>query len=329
MKAEEKIESLLNKHIEHRLSAEEAQNLKDLIDTAQEDELNSSLLKCWNSYSYSGAKRNKIRKEVLAKLSKVLSPRLGFGKQLLVWRSIAAILIGLLIISSTFLYINREQLLDDTASTYLVQVGKGEKATVVLPDGTKVYLNAQSSLSYPVLFGRKNREVNLAGEAYFEVRRNDNKPFIVHTSLLSVKVLGTVFNIYAPLAGEYCETTLVEGKVEVILNVGTPRPEILYPKQKLHYNKQTDKYSVSSTDLWEETAWRRGDLIFHSQTFSDIIAQLETYYGDTINVEGNASSKLFSGSFHEEDVTELLLNLQQHYRFTFRKVGTIIYLKLN
>lgn len=321
------IETLLDNHIKNQLSPDEAHRLKELIDTTDDEVLDTCLSKSWNSYSGLALKQNKVRKQVLVNLNAMVSPRPFLKRQLILWRSVAAILIGLLVACGTYLYIDKANLAREAESFYLVQVGKGEKATILLPDGTKVHLNALSSLSYPTLFGRGNREVELTGEAFFEVTHNREKPFIVHTSSLSVKVLGTTFNVYAPEAGDYCETTLVEGRVEILLNTVNPQSRILKPKQKLHYNKQTGKCIVSDTDLWEEMAWRRGDLVLHSQTFSDIMVQLETYYGITFQVEGDMPAKLFSGSFHDEDVTDVLLNLQQHYPFTFRKVGTVVYIK--
>lgn len=324
---EKAIETLLDKHIKNQLPPDEVHRLKELIDTTDDERLDACLSKSWNSYSASVTEQNKTRRQVFANLNKMFAPRLVLKRQLLLWRSVAAVLIGLLFVAGTYLYIDKENWAREAESSYMVQVGKGEKATILLPDGTKVFLNAQSTLNYPTLFGRGERKVELTGEAYFEVAHNPEKPFVVHTSLLSVKVLGTKFNVYAPAAGDYVETTLAEGKVEVTLNANKSHSKILNPNQKLRYNKQTGEFVTSNTDLWEEMAWRRGDIVFHSQTFSEIIDQLDVYYGIKFHVEGNPSTKLFSGSFHDENVTDVLLNLQQHYPFTFQKVGDVIHIK--
>lgn len=322
------IGTLLDDHVKNQLSPDEVHKLKELIDITDDEILGTYLSESWNSYANLSCKQEKTQKQILSNLNTMFSFRPLFKRQLLFWRSIAAILIGLLTVGGIYLYIDKASWTDEAESSYMVQVGKGEKATVLLPDGTKVFLNTQSSLSYPALFGRGKREVKLTGEAYFEVTHNHNKPFIVHTPSLSVKVLGTTFNVYAPSTGDYCETTLVEGRVEVILNTGKPKSKTLYPRQKLRYNRQTDECIISNTDLWEEMAWRRGDIVFHSQTFSEIVEQLNIYYGVTFHVDGNMGTKLFSGSFHNENITDVLLNLQQHYPFTFRKAGDVIHIKL-
>lgn len=323
------IEPLLRKYLSNQLTPDEAVALKGLMCQIDDKKIDEVLSQLWETYESPGEAPKKTREQISRNLRKTLLPKPRFTINRMIWRSVAAVFICLMTGFSAYLYIDRQEIKKALESEYLVQVGKGEKAMVTLPDGTKVYLNAQSALSYPASFGQEERRVQFSGEAYFEVARNEKKPFIVDNPSISVKVLGTVFNFYATAHDEWFETSLVEGKVEVTLKTPTPRKEILKPNQKIRYNKITGAWNVTNTDVWEDTAWKRGEMMFHSKTFAEVIKQLEIYYGVTINMEGNSPKDLFTGTFHEDDINAVLLNLQQHYDFEYDKVGNVINLKLN
>mgnify|MGYP001657335270 CR=1 FL=1 len=326
------IESLLKRYQSNQLTLDEAVTLKEWMCRMDDDEIEQHLSQLWDTYEPSGKAPQETRIQIARNLKQTLLPQPqtisnSFKQQ--VWRSVAAVFFCLLAGTSLYLYIDREEIQKTLASEYLVQVGKGEKATVTLPDGTKVYLNAQSALSYPAAFGQQERKVQFTGEAYFEVARDEKKPFIVDNPAISVKVLGTEFNFYATADDEWFETTLVKGKVEVTLKMPTPRKEILDPNQKIRYNKLTGAWNITDADVWEDTAWKRGDMVFRSKNFEEVVKQLEAYYGVTISIEGNCPNNLFTGTFHENNVNAILLNLQQHYDFKYTKNGNEINLKLN
>lgn len=322
------IEPLLKKYLANQLTPDEVVALRELMCQVDDKNIDEVLSKLWETYQSPGEVPEGVREQISQNLRKALLPKPRFNINRMVWRSVAAVLICIMSGFSVYLYLDRQEIKKALDSEYLVQVGKGEKAMVTLPDGTKVYLNAQSALSYPASFGQQERRVQFSGEAYFEVAHNEKKPFIVDNPTASVKVLGTVFNFYATTQDEWFETTLVEGKVEVTLKLPTPRKEILKPNQKIRYNRVTGAWKVTETDVWEDTAWKRGDMMFHSKTFEEVIKQLEIYYGVTITLEGNYPKNLFTGTFHEDDINAVLLNLQQHYDFDYNKVGNVINVKL-
>lgn len=323
------IESLLKKYQNNQLTPEEVTNLKELMCRTDDKKLDTLLSQLWEDYQAPGKSPSGVREQISQNLQKTLMPKPRYHINRVIWRSIAAVFICLMTGFSAYLYIDRSEMKKTLESEYLVQVGKGEKATVTLPDGTKVYLNAQSELSYPAAFGQQERRVQLTGEAYFEVAHDKDKPFVVDNPAVSVKVLGTIFNFYATATDDWFETSLVEGKVEVTLKMPTPRKEILNPNQKIRCNKQTGAWKITDTDVWEDTAWKRGDMMFRSKTFKEVIDQLEAYYGVTISIDGDYPKETFTGTFHEDDVNAVLLNLQQHYDFEYTKVGNAINLKLN
>lgn len=210
---------------------------------------------------------------------------------------------------------------------YTISAEKGERASVTLPDGTKVYLNAESTLSYPASFSLNERTVQLTGEAYFEVKHDTDAPFIVKTAEIQIKVLGTTFNLYAYPDDSWFEASLVEGSIEVTPYKSPGKQVHLSPNQKARYNHETGEIKVITTDLRVETAWKRGDLIFRNQPFKEIIGQLEIFYGVNITANGEYPEELFTGSYHENDIIQVLKNLQQHYTFEYQKSGNEISLK--
>jgi ferric-dicitrate binding protein FerR (iron transport regulator) len=321
---------LFSKYMKNQLSPEEISRLKEIINVSDEEELNNQLSQLWDSYAYAGKQNQKTREQIAANLKNILQINKPSVRRFFpVWNRVAVVFTGILLICTTYLYTDRNQMQKALLAEYTtVQAGNEEKATVILPDGSKVYLNSQSHITYPASFGQEEREVQFIGEGYFEIARNEQKPFIVNNPAVKIKVLGTVFNFYATSHDDWFETTLIEGKIEVTLNKLHPYTAILRPNQKISYNKQTGEWKISKTDAWEETAWKRGDLVFRSKTLREIIDRLESYYGVIINIEGSLPEKLFTGTYREDNVNSVLQNLQQHYAFTYTKTGNVIEIKL-
>lgn len=315
------IKKLFHKYLYEQLTAAEILQLKALVADMDEKMLDESLQQMWGDYTFTGHRNTKAFDQVSANLKEIIQPRKERKIIQLGWQRVAAVLLPLFILATTYLYIDRQSIHKSIAQEYQIIAEKGERASVILPDGTKVYLNSQSSLTYPASFALNHRTVHLIGEAYFEVTHNADNPFTVYTPDAKVKVLGTTFNLYAYPGNPVFEAALVEGRVEVTPLKMSGGPIILSPGQKVSYDIQTGKSKVTDTDLQVETAWKRGDLLFRSQPFAAILSQLESFYGTSIQVEGDHPAELFTGSFHEEDINQVLRNLQQHYKFTFKKSG--------
>ena len=156
-----------------------------------------------------------------------------------------------------------------------LNIPRGGEFFVCLSDGTKVWLNADSELKYPVQFVGETREVSVKGEAYFEVTKQEGKPFIVKTSLGNITVLGTQFNVSIYPGKETLETTLVEGKVSCNLPDG--ENAILKPNQQLLIAKD-GKYSVKTVNTKYYTCWKDGNFLFEEMRLEDILEQLSRWY---------------------------------------------------
>ncbi|MDH6311477.1 transmembrane sensor [Parabacteroides sp. PFB2-10] len=156
-----------------------------------------------------------------------------------------------------------------------IDIPHGGEYSLFLADGTKVYLNAMSSLRYPVQFTGDTRTVELAGEAYFEVTRSD-KPFIVQVGEMQIEVLGTTFNI-AAYPDEQAYTTLVDGRVKVLAHANGAEA-ILKPSEQAVFNTATNDFSVATVDVSLYTSWINGKIHFRDERLEDIMKALSRWY---------------------------------------------------
>ncbi|MBT1686133.1 FecR family protein [Dawidia soli] len=202
---------------------------------------------------------------------------------------------------------------------------KGEKVQITLGDGTTVWLNGESTLRYANDFAHQDlREVYLEGEAFFDVAENKHKPFIVHTSDIAIRVLGTAFNVKSYLNDKSVETTLVRGKVS-IANQNTPsrEPVTLLPNQQATFSKKSQALTLAKAVNTEKyTAWREGWIVFDDLPFSDIKATLERWYNVSIDVQSeHFGSCTFSGKFQNKSLEEILAIFQNTASITYRLEG--------
>lgn len=156
----------------------------------------------------------------------------------------------------------------------------GKTSEIILPDGTHVYLNAGSRLIYPDFFADKNREVFLTGEAFFDVTHNEQHPFVVQTTDIRVKVLGTQFNVSAYPSDNIIETVLAEGKVRLEQNnTGMfSQTTELAPGQLAAFNKTERTAQLKEVDIDNYILWKEGLLKFESTDFSRVVKKLERYF---------------------------------------------------
>lgn len=159
-----------------------------------------------------------------------------------------------------------------------------ETRTILLPDGTSVTLNHYSSLSYPKQFKSDNREVELSGEAYFEVSKSKKHPFIVQTETIDVQVLGTHFNVDAYPDNPDVKTTLLTGSVAVS-NKNNSVHMVLKPNEVAIYNKVEQKLTRKVLEnAGDEVSWRHGEFIFDDLPLQEIARELSNSFGTTIHI---------------------------------------------
>lgn len=245
-----------------------------------------------------------------------------YKKQIYYLQRIAAVLfIPLLFLTGYFAFRNN----GNHNEWLTIKANPGVVTSVNLPDGSKVWLNANSELTYPAVFYSDKREVRLNGEALFEVTKNKEKPFIVKTnSTYEVEVLGTTFNVSAFGNDNLIETTLVEGSVK--LRLQTPSGKILTtllsPNEKAEYNKQGENIKVFSVNSEYDIAWKNGELIFRNHPMERVLKILERHYHVQFRVKDEiVMQSIITARFKDEQLPQVLeyLKMASGIQYTIHK----------
>ena len=223
--------------------------------------------------------------------------------QLPKWLRVAAMFV-LPVITAVGMYFYRSP--DETAPGQLVvAVERGQKANITLPDGSKVWLNSQSRLTYSTNFNVKKRELQLDGEAYFEVAHNPNKPFIVRSNDISVRALGTAFGVKAYNEDVLISSILMKGKVLVT----TPDGEaILMPNERIIYDKTTHKKEQSTVaNATDFTGWIHNELRFEDESLGDIAKTIRRIYNvEVVFASEKLKSQRYTGTINNNSLESVL-----------------------
>jgi transmembrane sensor len=222
-----------------------------------------------------------------------------------------------------------------------ISTHNGSRTNLQLPDGSQVWLNAGSKLSYDKDYGNNIREVSLIGEAYFDVEKNPEKPFIIHTGKIEIKVLGTAFNVKSYPGEKTIETSLIRGSIEVTFRDRPNEKVVLKPNEKLVVANEDDHFlsirkpsakqvnepfvSISHLNYAKkdstviETAWVQHKLFFRDESFNDLARQMQRWYGIEIQFDNSQRDTLhFTGSFEDETIQQALdaLKLTAHFNYS-------------
>lgn len=200
----------------------------------------------------------------------------------------------------------------------------GGQYNIVLADGTKVYLNAVSSIKYPTQFNGDQRIVELDGEAYFEVAKNKNKPFIVKSGDQDIEVLGTHFNVHAYDNESVVKTTLLEGSVAVNYK---NQKAILKPGQQSNVSDKFNKITIKQVDTEAAIAWKNGRFKFDNADLKTVMRQLERWYGIKVEYRGDVPDVRFNGgTFMNKNLSEVLKVLElSNIKFKVEGKTIIVY----
>lgn len=205
----------------------------------------------------------------------------------------------------------------------------GKRFELTLSDGTHIHLNAGTSLKYPVKFLKgEQRQVFLNGEAFFEVTKDSNHPFIVNMNNVGVKVFGTKFKASSYLENEAISTVLVEGSVSIFNNNSEYNEKTatrLKPGYMALWNKHDEVVSIEKADIAMHTAWIDGRLLFRHLPFKHIIKQLERHYDVKImNNNKKLDEEFFTASFDIETIEQVLETFHKNYNINYSKINNQI-----
>ncbi len=208
-----------------------------------------------------------------------------------------------------------------------VKAPLGSKTEVELSDGTEVWLNSGSEIRYPAMFRRNQRDIYLAGEAFFDVEKNVEAPFFVHTDEVDIRVLGTSFNVKSYPEEDLVETTLVEGLINMNKK-GSNQVFQLKPSEKATFIRNREKISgkgqeqfivTKNVDTKLYTSWKNGMLIFKKEKFGDLVIKMERWYNVRIKIENEQLiGERVTGSFQNESIEQALEALKISVSFSYK-----------
>lgn len=282
-----RLETLLQQSDEFRRTFNEISRIHSLADNLQKQRSRNSLA-AWN------------------KLSRRVSVHVFRHRLWNFSRTAAAVLLPLFLVFQYVLMpaITRSQSVGQITT---VVSAAGMITKTVLPDGSEVWLNAQSTLTYPQRFGRKERQVQLSGEAYFKVSADKNHPFNVLTPQgLTVSAYGTEFNVNAYSCEKLHEVTLAEGSVGVSAG-NAAAPKILNVGEKAVLDVRLGNISVAAADTYVETAWKDGKMVFRREKLDKIAEKLSRKFGVTILLQGEDLTEYeYTATFTNETLDDIL-----------------------
>lgn len=239
------------------------------------------------------------------------------------WRRAAAIAVVCVLGGLAWFYLQYNPI--SNMQMQVVMASADNDTTVTLPDGTKVWLNKLASIKYPKEFDGSDRKVEIDGEGYFEVTKNPHKPFIVESDVMSVKVLGTVFNFHVDKAHQQASVSLLEGKVRVEGNHDEGMI-VLKPGQKACVDARLGSMTVSETDVYKNAMWHEHKTFFNNASVNEIAKMLENIYDVQVVVDPTINQdNTYSGVIKEKETIDSVLDLLQntlpiHYHVKGSKV---------
>lgn len=233
--------------------------------------------------------------------------------------SIAVSLLLLLAVGMGFYFGKNE-----SVSVYVVTSGIQNMQSVSLPDGTVVQLGPRSKLTYPSVFTGETREIQLDGQAFFDVCKNPGKPFIVHTSNMDIQALGTAFEVFDYTTENKSETILLNGKVKIGLNnrAGETKEFTLLPNEMIVHDKRIDTTYISDVDADKYTFWRKQKILgFENEKLAMIIPRLEQWYGRKIMYQQDLAEEYrFTFKVKDESLERILFIMRESSPLKYQKI---------
>ncbi|MGD1043944.1 MAG: FecR domain-containing protein [Bacteroidota bacterium] len=333
---EDKFFRLVTKYVSKEASVEETDQLHSLLKQKKYADLFKSMSKKWED----AGERESLHSFNLERGFQLLTSKIHSYDSSFQWEKkikpdhtlfyrfhsfrIAASIAALVFLVAGGLFVSHhlKQKSDVTAWNEKKTV-MGEKVILTLLDGTKVTLNADSKLKYPVRFGEESREVSLQGEAYFEAAHDDTKPFIVHSGGVTTTDLGTKFNVKAFPDENNVTVSLEDGKVKV--RAGTTETQkntreiLLAPTQQFVFDKENEISTVETFDLQKAIGWKDNILIFDNEPLSKVLVPLERYFGVKFEIANPAlANRIVKANFKNESFWTVVTVMEKATGLTYK-----------
>jgi ferric-dicitrate binding protein FerR (iron transport regulator) len=338
MISEDKYNALIVRHLDNELSGEE---LNDLLKWLKEDDQHFRYYLELKDIWYSGEllySCEDIAEKALMRFREKYQPnearRSLTTKMIRIGWQIAATLILAFLFSLSWQWLTREKPVPEAENSFAtVYMPRGQKGQVTLNDGTRIWLNSNSILKYPSGFCKGSRKIILDGEAFMEVTKDPAHPFLVETSSVTLRVLGTSFNVKCFSKENTVETTLIEGSLEILAGhsgVRRLKKVVLKPNEKAIFQKNSNQFSVNELDKPDQKlkklqchikkspvsisevesiiSWKDNHLIFKDESFEEIASKMEAWYGVDIRIEDEKlKGYRFTGKFvYNETIDQVM-----------------------
>lgn len=322
----ERIDQLIAEYLSGSLTADVFQELKNWSQQSDENRMYvRNQIEVW--FSSGVAAKDKVfdKEEAFARFQRRIGkkkPKVYRFPWKTFYRVAAVILIVLLPLAG---YWKGQETLRQTFSDMVVEVPLGARAKLYLPDGTLVWLNAGSKITYSQGFGMDNRQLSLEGEGYFEVVHNQDLPFEIHTHEVDLRVLGTKFNFKSYPDDEEVMVNLLEGKVALYNGMKSMSELFLSPNEKMVLNKRTGEMVKTESCAENSRLWTNDELFFDEELLQDIAKKLMRSYGVKIEIADSLKNRRFYGSFKVmgntiEEVLEIIASTNRmKYRYENEK----------
>ncbi len=248
-----------------------------------------------------------------------------------IWYKIAAVITFLLVATSIF-YFNTSPKDDVQRNVYTEMIYKnnpaGQKTRINLPDGSVCWLNSESEIKFPPNLSKNSREIYLKGEAYFEVAKDADRPFRVHSPTMIITALGTIFNVNSFNEEENESVALIEGSISV--KCKDKFYNNVMPGESISFNKKAKYSKRLEIDADAVINWKNGILNFNEESYQTIFSKLERWYGVSISISGNPPSHLkYKASFKNGLLDNILNSISYGHEFEYKIDGKKIKIMFN
>lgn len=324
MKIEYDYDKLLGDYFSGKLNADEKKRVEEWKNASEENlAVFSNAEKVWHSLDLLEEMKKydagKALEKVNGKIEKISYRHKK--KFLFYWQRIAAVLLLPLLIATLGIYFF--QTAKTTTSPIVwqtISTPNGVRSQIQLPDGTRVWLNSGSKLTYPSSFSSVERTVKLVGEAYFDVAKNEQQPFYVELNNMGIAVTGTTFNVIHYPEEKQTEVVLTSGKVRLFERKEDKRVDIaeMNPGEKAVYEKSSHEITIDQTDTEKYTSWINGYLNFRDDTMTEVVKKLNRQFNVNIEIaDPEIAQYVYTATFKDETLEQILFLLQKTSPITY------------
>lgn len=308
---ETNIEKLLTCYFQGNLNQKDLQDLEDWKNASSENQkIFEDSQKAWEGLEQLRLMKKYDAGKAIHKVEQKINSRKNSQNLIEIFRKVAAVLILPLIIATIWMAFEKTTPESEYREWHTLKTPAGMRSEFILPDSTKVYLNSETSLTYPLAFDNDKREVRLIGEAYFEVAENKKVPFVVDAGTIDIEVTGTEFKASNYQHENLLEVVLVSGEVNLYegnytedKNMLTP----LVPGERFRFDQENKTMNIKNVDVEKYLAWKDGILMFRDDSMEEVVQRMNRWFNVEIQLTGpDLTDYVYTATFEDESLMQIL-----------------------